>query len=267
MASHRRRERWMIDTFSLIHQIPQTPNHQITRSPNSSTLPEMSSVATYPAPTTPPDVASDDVALKARDDTGPRALHEQGEGLFGVLGEFEDVASVMAAARATKDAGYRRFDVHSPFPIHGIDDAIGIQPTILPWIVLAGGLTGMITGLALTMFTMAADFGIPGPGLANNMHGYQYLISGKPLASLPAFIPVIFELTILLASFGAVIGMFLLNKLPLLANPFLSSELARRATDDRFVLAIDAEDGRFDPEETAAFLREHGAVSTELVSN
>ncbi len=215
-----------------------------------------------------PEHATDEQPLDARGQAaGPRALHETGEGLYGVLGEFDDVATVMAAARAVRRAGYRKFDVHSPFPIHGMDDAMGIQPTILPWIVLIGGVTGLLTGLALTMFTMWADFGFPGPGLADHVHGYQYLISGKPLASLPAFIPVIFELTILLASLAAVGGMLILNKLPLLNQPMLRSELARRATDDRFILVIDAEDGRFDPDHTPAFLREHGAMSTEVVGN
>ena len=185
--------------------------------------------------------------------------------LFGIIAEFDDVTTVTAAARACREAGYRRFDVHSPFPIHGIDEAIGIRPTILPWIVLACGLAGLVGGLALCLFTMATEIDLPGPGLADNMIGYPFLISGKPFASLPAFIPVVFETTILLSAFGAVFGMFLLNKLPLLSHPLFRSDRFRRATDDRFFLAVEARDGKFDPHRTAAFLREHGASTTELV--
>src|SRR5689334_425286 len=124
--------------------------------------------------------------------------------LAGYLAEFEDVDSIIDAAEKVRDAGFRRWDVHSPFPIHGIDEAMNIRPTILPWLVLAGGLSGLVGGLLLQWYTMA--------------HDYKYFISGKPLFSLPAFIPVIFECTILVAAFTAGLGMLLLNKLPLLYN-------------------------------------------------
>jgi len=186
--------------------------------------------------------------------------------LWGVLGEFDDVTRVVHAARAARDAGYRRFDVHSPFPIHGIDGAIGIRPTILPWIVLLMGLTGMATGFVLTIFTMG-DLGIvvPGPPGAPPLEPYPFLISGKPFISLPAFIPPIFELTILLSAFGAVFGMFLLNKLPLLYQPLFKSATFKRATDDRFILVVEARDREFESQKTQAFLREQGALSTEEV--
>lgn len=198
---------------------------------------------------------------------GPTVVEHEQPRLFGIIAEFDDVTEVTVAARACRDAGYRLFDVHSPFPIHGIDEAIGIRPTILPWIVLGCGIGGLIGGLVLCLFTMATDIGLPGPGLTDRLHGYQYMISGKPYASLPAFIPVVFETTILIASFGAVFGMFLLNKLPLLSHPLFTSDRFRRATDDRFFLAIEAKDGKFDPHRTAAFLREHGATTTELIQD
>jgi len=186
--------------------------------------------------------------------------------LWGVLGEFDDVSQVLRAAKQMRAAGYRRFDVHSPFPIHGIDDAIGIRPTILPWIVLLGGLTGMATGFVLTIFTMAdLPLAVPGPPGAPALEPYPYLISGKPFLSLPAFIPPIFELTILLSAFGAVFGMFLLNKLPLLYQPLFNNETFQRATDDRFILVVEARDREFDPQRTQALLAEQGALSTEEV--
>jgi hypothetical protein len=183
--------------------------------------------------------------------------------LVGLLGEFTTVDDVMAAATRCRDLGFRHWDVHSPFPIHGIDRAMGNKMTILPWIVLLCGLTGMATGLALTIFTMASDFGIPSPW--GPIRGYPFMISGKPLVSLPAFIPVIFELTILFSAFGAVFGMFLLNRLPLLYNPKFKVPAFARATADRFFVAIDARDEQFDANKTAALLRELGAVSVAEV--
>src|SRR5437667_3776666 len=129
--------------------------------------------------------------------------------LAGHFAEFDNVDAVMSAAEKVRDAGYRRWDVHSPFPIHGIDDAMNIRPTILPWLVLGGGLFGLGGGLLMQWYMMAYD--------------YKYMISGKPYFSLPAFIPVIFECTILAAALTAVFGMLLLNKLPLLYNPLFKS--------------------------------------------
>jgi len=149
-----------------------------------------------------------------------------------VLAEYSDVNSVIAAAEAVRDAGYRRWDVHSPFPIHGIDKAMDIKPSKLPLITLTGGVVGFFGGLLLAWWTNAVD--------------YPYLISGKPLFSLPANIPVIFETTILLAAFGAVFGMLMLNKLPLLYNPLFRSKRFARVTNDKFFVVIEADDPNFD---------------------
>ena len=105
------------------------------------------------------------------------------EKVFAVLGEFDNVTDVMHATQAAHDAGYRQMDVHSPFPIHGIDEALGVKQTILPWLVLGMGLTGMTTGILLTTFTMT-DF-MPQPDFVPaNFHGYKFLISGKPFQQL-----------------------------------------------------------------------------------
>ena len=185
--------------------------------------------------------------------------------VYGVIAEFDNTADVVAATQAAYDAGYRKMDVHSPFPIHGIDDALGVKPTILPWIVLGMGLTGMSLGIFLTTFTMT-DW-LPQPDFVpQNFHGYEFLISGKPLNSFAAFIPVIFELTIMFSAYTAVFAMFLLNKLPLLYHPLFNSKNFRRATQDRFFLAIEAQDRQFDADATPAFLKEHRAMSTELIN-
>lgn len=169
--------------------------------------------------------------------------------LAGYLAEFADVSSVFSAAKAVRDAGYSRWDVHSPFPIHGIDEAIGIRPTVLPWLVLGGGLFGLGTGLTMQWFT--------------NAHDYKFIISGMPFFSLPAFIPVIFAMTVLCSALTAIFGMLLLNRLPMLYNPLFKSARFRRATTDRFFVVIDASDPKFNETLTADFLRSLSAVAVE----
>lgn len=173
--------------------------------------------------------------------------------LVGILAEFTSVESVITAARRLRIAGFTRWDTHSPFPLHGIDRAMGIRPTILPWIVLCGGLFGLFGALWLTWYT--------------NAHDYPFLISGKPVWSLPANIPIIFECTILCSALTAVFGMFGLNRLPLHYNPLFKSERFRRVTDDRFFIVIDATDPKFDEKQTPRVLRALGAIAVEKVED
>lgn len=182
---------------------------------------------------------------------------------YGLIGVFEDVTSVTRAAETFRDAGYKRFDVHSPFPIHGIDEAIGVRPTILPWIVLAGGILGGLTGLFLTCYTMGIT--PHWAWLPDSFKGYQFKISAKPYFSMPAYIPPIFELTILLSSCAAFFGVWILNKLPLLAHPMFRCPSFRRATNDQFVLAVEAIDPKYDEQRTADMLRQAGAKVIEVV--
>ncbi|MEM1107725.1 MAG: DUF3341 domain-containing protein [Planctomycetota bacterium] len=183
--------------------------------------------------------------------------------VFGIIGEFDNVTDVMAATQAAYDAGYRKMDVHSPFPIHGIDDALGVKQTILPWLVLCMGLCGMATGIFLTTYTMGT---YQEPDIVPvTFEPYDYLISGKPFNAFAGYFPVIFELTIMFSAYTAVFAMFLLNKLPLLYHPLFNSKNFRRATQDRFFLAIESQDRNFDAQRTDAFLKEHKAMSTELI--
>ena len=174
--------------------------------------------------------------------------HEE-EVLAGFLAEFDTVDGVLAAAEKVRDAGYRRWDVHTPFPIHGMDDAMGIRPTILPWLVAMGGVAGLIAGIGLQIYANAIE--------------YPFFVSGKPLVSLPAFIPVVFECTIAGAAFTAVFGMLVLNKLPMLYNPLFKSERFRRVTNDRFFVAIDATDPNFDEAGTERLLRSLNPIHVE----
>lgn len=186
--------------------------------------------------------------------------------LFGLIGEFDNVDDIIGAANAVREAGYKKIDAHSPFPVHGIDDALGIKPTILPWIVLIMGLTGMTTGLVLTTYTMGVW---SEPGIVpTNFEPYDFLISGKPFNSLAGFIPVIFELTIMFSAYTAVFAMFLLNKLPMMSNPLLKSKRFRRATDDRFFIAIDAKDAQFDAQQSADFVKNlPGCLAVEVIED
>ena len=182
---------------------------------------------------------------------------------FAMIGEFDSVDAILHAARAAYDAGYRRMDVHSPFPVHGIDGALRTRQTVLPWIVLVMGLTGMTLGIALTVYTMGTWTGVA--GIPVSLESYPYLISGKPYYSLAAYVPVIFELTILFSAYTAVFAMFFMNKLPMLFHPLSKSDTFRRCTDDRFILAIEATDPHYDPEDTRAFLNRQHALSTEII--
>lgn len=195
--------------------------------------------------------------------TGTQAPGE----VHAILAEFDNVNDVMHGAEVCRDQGYKHWDVYSPFPIHGIDGAMGIRPTILPWIVLVMGLTGMLVGLVLTVWTMSTETDLPiwFPFSYDGLSGYEYLISGKPLASIPAYIPVIFELTIMFAAYTAVFAMFLLNRLPKLYNPLFKSERFARATNDRFFIGIEARDPSFDADKTRAVLDSLNPISVETV--
>lgn len=119
---------------------------------------------------------------------------EQQNTIFGILAQYEHPGALISAAEKVRDAGYTKFDSYSPFPIHGMDEAMGLRPSKLGWIVLIHGMIGF--SIALVMITFMAYF------------DYPLNISGKPFLNWPAFVPVTFELTILLSAFGAVFGMF-----------------------------------------------------------
>ena len=171
--------------------------------------------------------------------------------VYGVLAEFDSVDPFMEATRRVRDAGFVKWDTFSPFPVHGIEGAMGMKRTILPFIVLGGGLTGGSLGLLMQWWMNAVD--------------YKLIISGKPFWSIPANIPVIFELTVLLSAFGAVFGMLALNKLPELHHPLFRSERFQRVTTDRFFIAIESSDPRFKLEETMQFLSSVGGGNVEVI--
>ncbi len=187
-----------------------------------------------------------------------------GTRLHGLIAEFTSPGALVTAAEQVRDAGFTRWDTHTPFPVHGIDAAMNIRRTRLPWVVMVGGTVGCLLGL-LMQWWMNAAAASKFPGVPTFLQGYDYPISGKPTFSLPANIPVVFELTVLLAALGAVIGMLAMNNLPRLHDALFRLPRFRRVTTDRFFLRIDADDPRFDAEQTAAFLSGLGAVAIERV--
>jgi len=173
--------------------------------------------------------------------------------LYGVSGEFASPEALVEAAQKAYDAGYRRMDAYTPLPVHGLSDAIGFHTTRLPTIVLIGGIIGCIGGFFLQYWAAVID--------------YPVNIGGRPLNSWPAFIPVTFELTILLAALFAFFGVLALNGLPMPYHPVFNVERFELASRNRFFLCIEAADARFDPDATRRFLEEIGPLGIYAVES
>lgn len=185
-----------------------------------------------------------------QDDLPPATGNGDGE-LYGYLAEYDTPGELVEACRKVRDAGYTEFDAYTPFPVHGIDNAIGIKRTILPLLVFGGGFTGAVGGLLLQWYC--------------NAHAWTWNISGKPTWSIPANIPIAYECAILLSVFAAFFGMWILNKLPQVWHPLFRSERFTRATDDGFFIGVDARDRRFDAAKTRDLLQGAGAIAIEDV--
>jgi hypothetical protein len=168
--------------------------------------------------------------------------------IYGLLAEFDTPKDLVDAAKRVYAAGYRRIDTFSPYPIEEAWEAIGHQDRRLSAIVLGGGITGLLTGLALQVWVHSI--------------AYPVNVAGKPLNSWPQFIPVIFELTILFAALSAVIGMIVLNGLPQPYHPAFNVERFEHASRDKFFLIVESEDPKFDRQATADFLK--GLHATEV---
>ena len=197
---------------------------------------------------------------------GRKSKRERAAGeLYGLLAEFETPGAILAAAGKVREAGYRWWDCHTPFAVHGLDKAMGIRPTILPWLVMGAAMTGTTLGFLLQWFTNATGFDIWVPPVV--VRGYEFLVSGKPMVSLQVYPIVMFELTILLGSLGTFAVLMLLNKLPMLYHPCFKSERFQRATDDRFFIVIEARDPKFSRPRTEAFLKSLGPAAVEALED
>ncbi len=182
--------------------------------------------------------------------------------LVGLLAQFDDPDSLVEACDQARQAGYTKTDAYSPFPVHGIDPALGIKRTILPFIVLSVALGAVVIGLGMQWYT---NGGMKNISTAESpvFPGYRFNISGKPVFSLPANIPVTFEVIVLSSAFAAFFGMWFLNKLPMLSNPLHRISRFKRATNDKFFLMICENDSKFDRGSTESQLNEWGAVAIE----
>ncbi len=163
---------------------------------------------------------------------------------YGLIATFDKPSELYHAAQQVRDAGYRNWDCITPFPIHGLDGAMGLKRSIVPRISLAGGLTGFTTGMLLIAYA--------------DKWAYPLVVGGKPYFSPMFAFPVSYELTILFTAFATIIGMFVVNGLPMHYHPVLKYDHIRRGTDDQFFIVIEARDPRFNAANTRALLEKAG---------
>lgn len=172
---------------------------------------------------------------------------------YGVAAEFGSAAQLYHAAEQIRDAGFKKFDVFSPFPIHGMDDAMGLKRSILGKLIFCGGLTGFTTAVCLEF--------IPSSFI------YPLIVMGKPtnLYTVPAFFPIMFELTILFSAFTAVFGMFIMNGLPRLNHPMFNWDHFKKVSDDGFFCVIETRDPKFSERDVKDFLESIGGQNITKV--
>ncbi|MDR2981481.1 MAG: DUF3341 domain-containing protein [Puniceicoccales bacterium] len=183
--------------------------------------------------------------------TNPNDSEGAASNLHGLICSFTKTPDVYHAAEKVRDAGFKRWDVYTPFPVHGMDQAMGLKRSKVPCLTLLGGITGFVAGSLLTWWMNAYD--------------YPLVVGGKPLWS-PIFpFPIMYECTILFAAFGTFFGQFLMNMLPRHNHPVFNYKKFVKASDDTFFIVIDATDPRFDLEKTRMFLKEAGGESVEEV--
>lgn len=173
--------------------------------------------------------------------------------LYGLVAEYDSAAQIYHACEKVRDAGYKKWDACTPFPVHGLDKAMGLPSSKLPWFVLVAGILG---GTGILVFAVWAS-----------AYDYPLNIGGKPTWSIPAFIPVVFECTVLLSALTAAFGMFVINKLPTFNHPLFNLKSFEKVTDDKFFIVIEKSDLLFDLVATEKLLHSTGASSTQIVEH
>ena len=170
---------------------------------------------------------------------------------YGILAEFDSTAAALQAAEKVRDAGFRRWDVFTPFPVHGMDRAMGLKNSKVGWFSFLGGVTGYTSGMLMIWYMNAFDYAIP--------------VGGKPMFSPFYAFPPSYELTILLGSFGAILGMLFLNRLPRLHHPLLKHRRFARVTHDGFFIVIEASDPKYSEVDARKLLESAGGRYVEVV--
>jgi hypothetical protein len=171
--------------------------------------------------------------------------------VYGIIAEFENPADTMHAAEKVRDEGFRQWDVFTPYPVHGMDRAMGLRNSRVGWFSFLGGVTGYATGMLMIWFLNRID--------------YPIAIGGKPMFSPFSAFPPSYELTILFGAFGALFGMLILNRLPRLHHPLLKHKRFALATHDKFYVVIETADPKYRETETRALLESLGSQRVELV--
>ncbi len=163
---------------------------------------------------------------------------------YGLVAAFDTTADLYHACEKVRDAGFSQWDAITSFPIHGLDAAMGVRRSHVPRFSLIGGLTGFCTGMSMIWWTGAYE--------------YPLIVGGKPYFSPMFAFPISYELTILFTAFATIIGMFIVNKLPMHYHPVMKAPQFVRASDDRFYIVIEANDPKFNPAQTRALLQQIG---------
>ena len=170
---------------------------------------------------------------------------------YGIIAEFDTTADVLHAAEKVRQAGFRRWDVFTPFPIHGMDRAMGMKNSPVGWFSFLGGVTGYTTGMVMIWWMNAYD--------------YRIVVGGKPMFSPYGAFPPSYELTILFGAFGALFGMLFLNRLPRLHHPLLKHKRFEQVTHDKFFIVIETSDPKYSETETRKLLETTGSKHIEMV--
>jgi len=176
---------------------------------------------------------------------------EKGEKVYGMMAEFADPTAIIHGAEKVRDAGYSKWDVYSPFPVHGMDDAMGVKRTVLPLLVAVIALSAAGLGFFFQW------------GVSDVL--YALVVQGKPPGAWQPLIPITFEFGVLGTAFTALIGMLAFNTLPRFYHPLMKKDRFLGVSDDKFVICIEARDDKFDPKGTRKLLETAGATSVELV--
>jgi hypothetical protein len=171
--------------------------------------------------------------------------------IYGILAEFDTPADAMHAAEKVRDAGFTQWDVYTPYPVHGMDKAMGMKNSNVGWFAFAGGVSGYTLGMLMIWFMNALD--------------YPIIVGGKPMFSPFAAFPPSYELTILLGAFGSLFGMLFLNRLPRLHHPLLRHQRFTLVTHDKFFIVIETADPKYSETETRKLLETAGSKRIETV--